>query len=81
MSSYQGDRICDRCGKEYIYSFDCKTGEEEQITCCGCDKKESKMKNDLKKYKKGFNILYEYFDSISDEEKPKVDKKLKRLGL
>lgn len=32
-------------------------------------------------YKKGFNLLMEYFDSISDEEKPKVDKQLKRLGL
>jgi hypothetical protein len=32
-------------------------------------------------YKKGFEILLEYFDSISDEEKPKVDKALKRVGL
>ena len=32
-------------------------------------------------YKKGFDILYEYFDSISDEEKPKVDKLLKEVGL
>lgn len=35
----------------------------------------------LRNYKKGFEILNEYFDSIEDEEKPKVDKKLKRLGL
>jgi hypothetical protein len=33
------------------------------------------------KFEKGFNILMEYFDSISDEEKEKVDRKLKRLGL
>ena len=32
-------------------------------------------------YKKGFEILSEYFDSISDEEKPKVHKRLMRLGL
>lgn len=33
------------------------------------------------KFRKGFNILMEYFDSISDEEKPKVSKELERLGL
>lgn len=39
------------------------------------------LRNDLKKYKKGFDILHEYFDSISDEEQPKVFKRLKKLGL
>lgn len=33
------------------------------------------------KYQKGFYILMEYWNSIADEEKPIVDKKLKRLGL
>ena len=33
------------------------------------------------KYKKGFEEVMCYFDSISDEEKPKLDKKLKKLGL
>ncbi len=33
------------------------------------------------KYKKGFNILMDYYDSISDEEKPKVDKLLRDVGL
>ena len=32
-------------------------------------------------YQKGFDILMEYFDSISDEEKAKVDKQLIELGL
>lgn len=32
-------------------------------------------------YEKAYNILIEYFDSIADEEKPKVDKLLKRCGL
>lgn len=36
---------------------------------------------ELRKYKKGFDILSEYFDSISDEEKPKVHRALKRVGL
>lgn len=43
-----------------------------------CNKCGLKIKPD---YEKGFNILMEYFDSISDEEKPKVDKLLKKLGL
>ena len=38
-------------------------------------------KVELKKYKKAYNILICYFDFISDEEQPKVLKKLKKLGL
>jgi len=33
------------------------------------------------KYEEGFDILYEYFDSISDEEKPEVNRRLKEIGL
>jgi len=40
-----------------------------------------KVIEDEEKYKKGFEILMEYFDSISDEEKPKVDARLKKVGL
>ena len=36
---------------------------------------------ELRKYYYGFNELMEYFDSISNEEKPILDKKLKKLGL
>ena len=32
-------------------------------------------------YKKAFEILYEYFDSIPDEEKEKVSKELTGCGL
>ena len=32
-------------------------------------------------YKKGYEILSEYFDSISDEEKTMVDRLLKQVGL
>lgn len=35
----------------------------------------------LGKYYHGFNIMMEYFDSISDEEKPIVHTKLEKLGL
>jgi thiamine pyrophosphokinase len=37
--------------------------------------------NELRKYYYGFNIIMEYFDSISDEEKPILHKKLSKLGL
>ena len=33
------------------------------------------------KYKKGYHLLMMYFDSIADEEKPKVSKELENLGL
>lgn len=39
------------------------------------------MEKESPKYKEGFRVLIEYFDSISDEEKPDVDKQLKELGL
>lgn len=35
----------------------------------------------MKDYKKGFGILIEYWDSLPDEEKPKIDKRLKEVGL
>ena len=41
-----------------------------------------KLKNNIiPNYKKGYFILVEYFDSISDEEKEKVLKKLEKIGL
>lgn len=41
------------------------------------------MGNETEKarYKKGYEILMEYFDSISDEEKPEVSKRLEEVGL
>jgi predicted CopG family antitoxin len=32
-------------------------------------------------YKKGFEILMEYFNSIADEEKEEVDQRLKEVGF
>ena len=40
--------------------------------------KESSLKD---RYKEGYNILMEYFDSIPDEEKKSVHKRLERLGI
>lgn len=37
--------------------------------------------NELGKYYYGFEELDTYFDSISDEEKPKVHNKLKKLKI
>jgi len=33
------------------------------------------------KYKEAYNILMDYWDSLPDEEKPIIDKALKKLGL
>jgi predicted SnoaL-like aldol condensation-catalyzing enzyme len=35
----------------------------------------------LIKYQEAFDILMEHWDSIPDEEKPKIDKRFKELGL
>jgi len=32
-------------------------------------------------YKKGFNILMDYWDFIPEDERHNVDKKLKKVGL
>ena len=39
------------------------------------------LRDELTKYRDGFDILMEYFDSISDEEKQKVHERLKEIGL
>jgi hypothetical protein len=39
------------------------------------------MVNNLDRFKKGFELLNNYFDSIADEEKSKVNAALKLLGL
>lgn len=36
---------------------------------------------DMLKFKKAYNILRYYFDSISDEKQLKVNKQLEKLGL
>jgi len=43
--------------------------------------KYKEVKKDLKRFQKAYQILICYFDSISDEEKPKVNKQLNRLRL
>ena len=40
-----------------------------------------KIPNKKPDYKKGYNILMEYFDSIPDEEKEDVDEQLNKIGL
>ena len=42
---------------------------------------EQDLIKELSRYKSAYNILIEYFDSIPDEEKVKIDKKLKKLNL
>lgn len=32
-------------------------------------------------YRKGFNILMEYWDSLPEDEKGTIDKKLRKCGL
>ena len=39
------------------------------------------LKKELKWYIKAYNILMDHFDTIPDEDKVKVSKKLDKLGL
>ena len=39
------------------------------------------LRGELIRYIKGFDILMEYFDNISDEEKQKVHERLMEIGL
>ena len=39
------------------------------------------LRQELKKYVRGYEILIKYWDSISDEEKPKAHERLTEIGL
>jgi hypothetical protein len=49
-----------------------KTSEKVQI---------KNLKMEIKKYKKGFNILVKHFHCLSDEDQPIVDNQLIKLKL
>lgn len=40
-----------------------------------------KLKEENKKLWKAYSILMNYWDSLPDDEKPKIDKQLKKLGI
>ena len=42
---------------------------------------EIELKAELKRYKKAYKILIEYFDSIDENEQKKVSKKLTKINL
>ena len=39
------------------------------------------LRQELKKYVRGYEILIKYWDSISDEEKQKAHEELTKIGL
>ena len=41
----------------------------------------NKHDEELHRYQTAFDILMEYWDSLPDEEKPKIHKRLKEIGL
>jgi hypothetical protein len=41
----------------------------------------ARAESNFEKYKEGFDILHEYFDSFPDDVKQDVDKQLRKLGL
>lgn len=64
----------------------CICGGDYYTTTEQCDDIEcnSKRKNNImteEKYKIGFNLLMEYWDSFPDERKEEINDKLKEIGL
>ena len=41
----------------------------------------ARAESNFEKYKEGFDILHEYFDSLPDDAKQDVDKQLRKLDL
>ena len=41
----------------------------------------ARAESNLEKYKEGFDILHDYFDSFPDDVKQDVDKQLRKLDL
>jgi len=62
------------CGHEFI-ELD-KNGNK--YLCSNCGKEVFVFHFD---YRKAYDIFMEFWDSLPDEEKPEIDKKLKELGL
>ena len=52
MPSVQNTGVCLRCGKEIMYDFDCRSGEYTQLTCCDCDKREKKLKAEVRRLRR-----------------------------
>ena len=49
----------------------------------GIEKRERELmeEEERNRYKEAYNILMEYWDSLPDEEKPRIDERLKKLNL
>ena len=54
---------------------------EKQIERLGIGIKKMKLKIKKPDYKKAFNILMNYWDSLPDDEKLEIDKKLRKCGV
>ena len=69
-------------GKEtfYDYNGDCSC-ICDIIDGDDCKVIDYKPANREPNYKEGFNLVMQYWDSIADEEKPKLSKQLEEIGL
>ena len=55
----------------------------DNLICKECTKEKGIFERikESEQYKEGFNILMDYWDSLPDEEKGNIDKKLREIGL
>ena len=85
--------ICPKCNWKMNTLYQLSGWTKSDFLCANCFVEELKNSEadyqiipklelkQLENYQKAYIILGSYFNSISDEEKPKVDKQLKKLGL
>jgi len=71
MTKVQDTRICDGCGEEYWYEFDCNTGEVSKLSMCACDRWIADAKEFLKE--KG---LLEEFEKFHEEREKEYKAKM-----
>jgi hypothetical protein len=38
MAHVDDTDVCPECGEEYLYEFDCRTGEYTKLSMCKCDR-------------------------------------------
>lgn len=80
----KADRKASCCNNYASILYRFKYGDNNGWFCADCfmkmllDEKYFIEEND---YKKAYNLFMDYWDYLPDEDKPEIDKKLKKLGL
>ena len=82
MDKEEVNKIMKLMEKDYGY---CKLGpgtiEDDINTYFAIESIEATLSDYINNYKEAYFILMEYWDSLSDEQKPLINERMKKLGL